>query len=203
MSAVRSGYSSSVSTKVKKDRKIAVNVPLHIGSGRYKEYIATRTGKGGGTRKNKMDRTHLLEDIFQYFEQFFFPSCRARGKFSVNLNSTSIKFCLCANEVTTGLSYSIDNCTNSNCLKRAKFIIQAKAMSKLQEYESDSSLSDFDIASPNNRMGQKRWQSRQNISPGQGKDALTSSMLAAKILMNSECKKSEMRHSLQNQPTEI
>ena len=148
MSAVRSGYSSSVSTKVKKD------VSLYIWSGRYKEYIATRT------EKNKFDRTDLLEDIFRYFEQFFFPSCRARGKFSLNLNSTSIKFCLCANDVTIDLSYSIDNCTNSNCLKRAKFIIQAKAMSKLQEYESDSSLSDFDIASTNNRMEQKRRQNR-------------------------------------------
>ena len=41
----------------------------------------------------------------------------------------------------------------------------------------------------------------------QGKDVLTSLMIAAKILMNSECKKSckksEMRHSLQNQTTEI
>ena len=154
MSAVRSGYSSSVSTKVKKD------VSLYIWSGRYKEYIATRTEKGGGTRKNKFDRTDLLEDIFRYFEQFFFPSCRASGKFSLNLNSTSIKFCLCANEVTIDLSYSIDNCTNSHCLKRAKFIIQAKAMSKLQEYESDSSLSDFGIASTNNRMEQKRRQNR-------------------------------------------
>ena len=145
---------------MKKDRKIAVNVLLIIWSGRYKEYIATSTGKGGGTRKNKFDRTDLLEDIFQYFEQFLFPSCRTRGKFSLNLNSTSIKFCLCANEVTTDLSYCIDNCTSSNCLKRAKFIIQAKAMSKLQEYESDRSLSDFDIASTNNRIEQKRRQNR-------------------------------------------
>ena len=31
MSAIRSGHSFSVSTKVKKDRKIAVDVSLHIG----------------------------------------------------------------------------------------------------------------------------------------------------------------------------
>ena len=37
----------------------------------------------------------------------------------------------------------------------------------------------------------------------QGKDALTSLMIAAKTLMNRKCKKSEMRHSLQNQSTEI
>ena len=36
-----------------------------------------------------------------------------------------------------------------------------------------------------------------------GKDALTSLMIATKILMNGKCKKLEMRYSLQNQPTEI
>ena len=68
MSSVRSGHSSSVFTKMKKDRKIAVNVPLHIWSGRYKKYIATRIGKGVGTRENKFERSDLLEDIFQYFK---------------------------------------------------------------------------------------------------------------------------------------
>ena len=51
MSAVRSGHSSSVSTKVKKDRKTPVDVSLHIWSTRTKKYIARRIGKGGGTRK--------------------------------------------------------------------------------------------------------------------------------------------------------
>ena len=37
----------------------------------------------------------------------------------------------------------------------------------------------------------------------QGKDALISLMIAAEILMNSKCKKSKMKHSFQNQPTEI
>ena len=37
MSAVRTGHSSSVSTKAKKDRKIAVDVSLHIWSGTYKK----------------------------------------------------------------------------------------------------------------------------------------------------------------------
>ena len=84
MSSVRSGHSSSVFTKMKKDRKIAVNVPLHIWSGRYKKYIATRIGKGVGTRENKFERSDLLEDIFQYFKQVFFPSGRTRGKLSLN-----------------------------------------------------------------------------------------------------------------------
>ena len=68
MSAVRSGHSSSVSTKVKKDRKIAIDVSLHIWSTRNKKCIATRIKKGGGTRTNKFDRTDLLEEVFQYFQ---------------------------------------------------------------------------------------------------------------------------------------
>ena len=36
-----------------------------------------------------------------------------------------------------------------------------------------------------------------------GKDELTSLMIAAKILMNKKCEKLKMRHSFQNQPTEI
>ena len=31
----------------------------------HKEHVATRIGKGGGTRANKFDRTDLLENIFQ------------------------------------------------------------------------------------------------------------------------------------------
>ena len=165
MSAVRSGHSSSVSTQAKKDRKIAVDVSLHIWSGTYKKYVATRIGKGRRTLTNKFDRTDLLEDIFQYFKQVFFPSGRKRGHLSLSLNSTSIKFCSCANEVITDLSYSIDNYMKNNSLKRAKFIIQAKAMSKLQKYDSDSSLSDFDMESANNRIEHKRSQNRWNISP--------------------------------------
>ena len=53
----------------------------------------------------------------------------------------------------------------NNCLKRAKFIIQAKAMSKLQEYDSDSSFSDLDVKSTNNTIEQKSKQNRWNISP--------------------------------------
>ena len=53
----------------------------------------------------------------------------------------------------------------NNSLKRAKFIIQAKAMSKIQEYDSDSLLSDFDMESTNNRIEHKRRQNRWNISP--------------------------------------
>ena len=164
MSAVRSGHSSSVSTKAKKHRKIAVDVSLHIWSGTYKKYVATRIGKGRRTLTNKFDRTDLLEDIFQYFKQVFFPSGRKRGHLSLSLNSTSIKFCSCANEVITDLSYSIDNYMKNNSLKRAKFIIQAKAMSKLQEYDSDRSLSDLDMESTNNRIEEKRRQNRRNIS---------------------------------------
>ena len=37
----------------------------------HKEHVATRIGKGGGTRANKFDRTDLLENIFQYFKQSF------------------------------------------------------------------------------------------------------------------------------------
>ena len=37
----------------------------------------------------------------------------------------------------------------------------------------------------------------------QGKDALTSLMIAPKILMNNKRKKSKMRRSFQNQPTKI
>ena len=106
MSTVRSGRSSSVSNKVKKDRKIAVDVSLHIWSGTYKKCITTRIRKGGGNRTNRFDRTDLLVDIFQYFKQVFFPSGRTRAKLSLNLNSKSIKFFSCANEVITDLSYS-------------------------------------------------------------------------------------------------
>ena len=156
MSAGRSGHSSSVFTKVKKDWKITVDMSLHIWSSRHKKYIATTIGKGVGTRANKFDRTDFLEDIFQYFKQVFFPSGRMRGKLSLNLNSKSIKFCCCANNVIKDLSYSIDNYMINNCLKRAKFIIQAKSMSKLQEYDSDSSFSDLDEESTNNTIEQKR-----------------------------------------------
>ena len=83
----------------------------------------------------------------------------------LTLNSTSIKFCSCANDFIKGLSYSIDNYMINNCLKHAKFIIQAKPMSKLQEYDSDSSLSDFDMDSTNKRIEQKRRENRWNISP--------------------------------------
>ena len=164
MSAVRSGHSSSVSTKAKKHRKIAVDVSLHIWSGTYKKYIAIRLGKGGGTRTNRFDKTDLHEDIFQYFKQVFIPSGRTRRKLSLNLNATSIEVCWCANEVITDLSYSIDNFMKNNSSKRAKFIIQAKAMSKLQEYDSDRSLSDLDMESTNNRIEEKRRQNRRNIS---------------------------------------
>ena len=106
-----------------------------------------------------------LKTYSSILNKFFFASGRTRGHLSPNLNSTSIKFCSCANEVITDLSYSIDNYMKNNSLKRAKFIIQAKAMSKLQEYDSDSSLSDFDMESANNRIEHKRSQNRWNISP--------------------------------------
>ena len=139
---------------------------LHIWSTRNKKYIARRIGKGGGTRTNKFDRTDLLEEVFQYFQQVFFPSCRTRGKFCLNLTSTSVKFCSCANEVITDLSCSIDNYIKNHCLKRAKFIIQAKAMLELiQEYDSDSSLSDFDMESTNKGVEKKRRQNIWNVSP--------------------------------------
>ena len=109
MLAVTNGHSSSVSTKVKKGRKIGVNVSLHIWSIRNKKYIATRMEKGGGTRINKFDRTDLPEEVFQYFQQVFFPSVSTRGKLCLNLNSTSVKICSCANEIITNLSCFIDN----------------------------------------------------------------------------------------------
>ena len=92
MLAARSSHSSSVSTKVKKDRKIGVDVSLHTWSTSIKKYIATRIRKGGGTRTNKFDRTDLLEKVFQYFLQVFFPSGSTRGKLCLNFNSTSVKF---------------------------------------------------------------------------------------------------------------
>ena len=43
-----------------------------FGQAHIKKHVATRIGKGGGTRANRFDRTDLLEDIFQYFKQVFF-----------------------------------------------------------------------------------------------------------------------------------
>ena len=138
---------------------------LHIWSTRNKKYIARRIGKGGGTRTNKFDRTDLLEEVFQYFLQVFFPSGSTRGKLCLNLNSTSVKFCSCASDVITDLSCSIDNYIKNHCLKRAKFIIQAKTMLELiQEYDSDSSLSDFDMEPTSKGIEEKRRQNIRNIS---------------------------------------
>ena len=68
-------------------------------------------------------------------------------------------FCSCANEVITDLSSSIDNYMKNHCLKREKFIILAKVLLELiQEYDSDSSLSDFDMESTNKGIEQKRRQ---------------------------------------------
>ena len=54
---------------------------LHVWSGKYKKDIATRIAK-----KNKFDRTELLEDMFQYLKQVLLLSVRTRGKRSLNLN---------------------------------------------------------------------------------------------------------------------
>ena len=74
-------------------------------------------------------------------------------------------------------------------------------MSKLLEYDSDSSLSDFDMESTTIELNRKEGKTDGIFLQFQEqcKDALTSLMIAAKILTNSKCKKSEMRNSIQNQ----
>ena len=79
-------------------------------------------------KEEELGQTSLTELIClktysSILSKFFFTSCKTRGHLSPNLNSTSIKFCSCANEVITDLSYSIDNYMKNNSLKRAKFII--------------------------------------------------------------------------------
>ena len=67
----------------------------------------------------------------------------------------------------------------------------------IQEYDSDSLLSDFDMESTNKRIEEKRRQTHGIFLQfqEQDKNALTSLMIAAKTLMNNKCKSSKLRHS--------